>query len=186
MMRFVSMMMVGALLATPVMAERYKALPTARDNAEMSSRLMNGEQFLLKQFLKNPEQYHWTSFYHAAEALFKKGRKDEAVKWYYVGQIRARVAAGLDPDPSRNNAMMVAMAQGIGQPIMAYAHSDNANWVEQIDNAIAWDKEHPLPNDPKQVIGISDVAWDSANFQQVYDQIRAGLLVMRDTIAKGA
>lgn len=166
-------------VAQPAMAERYKALPTARDNAEMGRRLMNGEQFLLKKFLTSPEQYHWTSFYHAAEALFEKGRKDEAVKWYYAGQIRARVAAGLDPDPSRNNAMLSAFSVSIGKPIMKYAHSDKENWLAQIDHAIAWDKEHPLPNDPEQVIGISDVAWDSVNFQMVYDQVRAGLAKMR-------
>lgn len=184
-MRFMSVMMAVVLLATPTLAERYKALPTARDNAEMSRRLMNGEQFLLKKFLKSPEQYHWTSFYQAADALFKQGKKDEAVKWYYIGQIRARVAAGIDPDPSRNNAMMVAMAQGIGKPIMAYAHEDQDNWLEQIDAALAWDKEHPLPADPVQVIGISDVAWDSANFQMVYDEVRAGLKAMRNKIDAG-
>lgn len=181
-MRFISLVMAVALLAAPALAERYKALPTARDNVEMSRRLMNGEQFLLKKFLKSPQDYHWTSFYHAAEALFKQGRKNDAVKWYYAGQIRARVAAGIDPDPSRNNAMMVAMGQGIGQPIMKYAHADRDIWLEQIDAALAWDKEHPLPADPVQVIGISDVAWDSANFYMVYDQVRAGLKAMRDEV----
>ena len=184
-MRFVSLIMMVALLATPALAERYKALPTARDNVEMSRRLMHGEQFQLDKFLKSPQYYHWTSFYHAAEALFKQGKKNDAVKWYYAGQIRARVAAGIDPDPSRNNAMMVAMAQGIGQPIMHYAHADQDTWLTQINAALAWDRQHPLPANPLQVIGISDVAWDSANFQMVYDEVRAGLKAMRDEVEAG-
>ena len=44
-------------------------------------------------------------------------------------------------------------------------------------------RKHPLPNDPSIVIGISDVAWDPANFQAVYAQIREGLKGMRDHVA---
>lgn len=173
------LMLAVVLAATSAQAERYKALPTAQDNAEMEQQLKPGSEVGLDAFLKSPQRHHWVAFYEAADQLFKQGRKDEALQWYYAGQIRARVAAGLDPDASRNNAMMVAMNEGIGTPIMDYAKADQENWGRQIDAALAWDKAHPLPNDPKEVIGISEVVWDSANFFRVYQQVRDGLAQMR-------
>lgn len=170
------------LLAQPALAERYKALPTALDNAEMDAQLKPGSEVDAAAFLKAPQDYHWVSFYEAAGKLFADGSKDEAVKWYYAGQLRGRVAAGIDPDPSRNNALLASLNYGLGKPIMDYARSDKENWAKQIDAALAWDKEHPLPNDPKKVIGISNVAWDSANFQAVYDEVRAGLAQMRTSL----
>lgn len=182
-MKTISMMIVLMLLASPALAERYKALPTEQDNAQMESQLKPGSEVDVEQFLKSPGSYHWVAFYEAAGKLFAAGRKDEALKWYYAGQIRGRVAAGIDPDPSRNNALLASLNYGLGKPINEYAGSDLDNWVEQIDAALAWDKEHPLANDPVKVIGISDVAWDSANFQAVYGEVRSGLKQMRDTLA---
>ncbi len=181
-MKLISTMLAVALLATPALAERYKALPTDKDNAEMESQLKPGSEVDVDAFLKSPPDHHWVSFYEAAAKLFADGRKDEAVKWYYAGQIRGRVAAGIDPDPSRNNALLSSLNYGLGKPINEYAKSDKENWGEQIDAALAWDKEHPLPNSPKAVIGISDVAWDSANFRAVYEEVRTGLKYMRGTI----
>lgn len=173
----------AALLAQPALAERYKALPSAQDNAQMDAQLKPGSEVDVEAFLKAPQDHHWVAFYEAAGKLFAQGRKDEAVKWYYAGQIRGRVAAGLDPDPSRNNALLSSLNYGLGKPINEYAGSDLSNWVKQIDAAMAWDQQHPLPNDPAAVIGISDVAWDSANFQAVYAQVRSGLKSMRDELA---
>ncbi len=181
MKRFVVLMAL-VLVSSPALAERYKALPTEQDNAEMDAQLKPGSEVDVDAFLKAPQDYHWVAFYEAAGKLFAAGRKDDALKWYYAGQIRGRVAAGIDPDPSRNNALLSSLNYGLGKPINAYAGSDKENWGEQIDAALAWDKEHPLPNDPKKVIGISDVSWDSANFQAVYDQVRAGLIQMRKTL----
>lgn len=175
--------MAMVLLAQPALAERYKALPTAQDNAEMDAQLKPGSEVSVDQFLKAPQDHHWVAFYEAAAKLFADGRKNEAVKWYYAGQIRGRVAAGIDPDPSRNNALLTSLNYGLGKPINEYAGRDLDNWVKQIDAALAWDKEHPLPNDPQKVIGISDVAWDSANFQAVYAEVRNGLKSMRDELA---
>ncbi len=181
-MKAIFTLMTVMLIASPALAERYKALPTERDNAEMESQLKPGSEVDVDAFLKSPQSYHWVSFYEAAGKLFADGRKDEAVKWYYAGQLRGRVAAGIDPDPSRNNALLSSLNYGLGKPINDYAKSDKENWAEQIDAALAWDKEHPLPNDPKAVIGISDVAWDSANFQGVYAQVRDGLAQMRKSL----
>lgn len=176
------MLLAAMVVATPALAERYKALPTDKDNAEMESQLKPGSEVDADAFLKAPQDYHWVSFYEAAGKLFAQGRKDEAVKWYYAGQLRGRVAAGLDPDPSRNNALLASLNYGLGKPINDYAKSDKENWGEQIDAALAWDKANPLPNSPKAVIGISDVAWDSANFQAVYTQVREGLAQMRKSL----
>lgn len=183
-MKTTMVMMAGLLLASPALAERYKALPTEQDNREMEAQLQPGAEVDVDAFFKAPQDYHWVTFYEAAAKLFSQGRRDEAIKWYYAGQIRGRVAAGLDPDPSRNNALLGALNHGLGQPINEYAGRDKDNWGKQIDAALAWDAEHPLPANPKAVIGISDVAWDAANFQAVYDEVRAGLKEMRTKLLK--
>lgn len=174
------------LLAVPAHAQRYKAQATTRDNAQMAQQLQVTQDFDLARFLKDPQEQHWVAFYMAAKELFAQGKKDDALTWFYAGQVRARVAAGIDPDPSRNNAMLVAMNSGIGAPIMAYAKDDKANWGARIDEALAWDKAHPMAANPKQVIGISDVAFDTANFRAVYDEVRAGLAQMREGLGPKA
>lgn len=180
----ITALLAAVLLAFPASAaERYKPGSSTRDLQEMERTLAPGKTVALKDFLRAPQGYHWVAFYEAADQLFQVGRNDEALQWFYVGQIRARVAAGLDPDASRNNAMLVAMNAGIGTPIMAYAKADKDNWAEQIDAALAWDKDHPLPADPKTVIGVSDVAFDSVNFRLLYEQVRTGLKGMRAEIA---
>ncbi len=157
---------------------------TPRANVEVSDQLSAGDKTGLPAFLQRPECYYWSSFYHAADMLFKDGRKDEALKWLIVGEIRARVAAGLDPDASRNNAIMVAFNQGIGQPIKAYAKRDKENWLAQIDAALAWDVAHPLKPDPMLVTGSPEVEIDAKNFEEVYGLVRQGLRGMRDQIAR--
>lgn len=176
--------MVACLMALPAQAvERFKALPTDKDNAEMSEELKPTQEFDLDTFLRDPSMYHWVGFYMAAQKLFAMGRKDEAVMWYYAGQIRARVSAGLDPDPSRNNALLSSLSYGIGRPINEYAGSDIDNWVKQIDAALAWDNAHPITAKGRAVIGIEDVAFDVQNFKLVYAQVREGLKAMRDELA---
>lgn len=163
--------------------ERHKLQPSDRDQQEMDASLHHGKAFDVNQFLQAPEDRHWTAFYEAATALFAQGRKDEAVKWFYVGQIRGRVAAGVDPDASRNGALLSSFNDGLGKPINEYAGGDLKNWIRQIDAALAWDKAHPMRATPQTVIGVSDVAFDPANVQRVYDQVRAGLVSMRGALA---
>lgn len=106
-----------------------------------------------------------------------------ALQWLYAGEIRARMGAGLDPDASRNNALMVALNQGIATPIKAYARGDKVAWLKAIDAALAWDESHPLMPDPALVVGDPAVAIDHANFTRVYAQMREGLKTMRADIA---
>lgn len=183
-MRIVIMMTALCAMASAAhAAPRYKDLPSEKDMQQMEETLAPGQSVDLQTFLTNPAAHHWTSFYQAAQQLFDTDRKDEAVKWFYIGQLRGRVASALDPDPSRNGALLEALNAGIGQRINKYAGEDIDNWIEQIDAAMAWDKEHPLPANPRAVIGIDEVAFDTANFIVVYGAIRDGLHEMRASLA---
>lgn len=162
---------VSALACNPVQVQNVTAM------------LHRGEAAGLGAFAQDASCYYWPAYYDAAQLMFREGRKDMALQWLYAGEIRARVAAGLDPDASRNNAMMVALNQGIATPIKAYARTDKENWLRQIDAALAWDEAHPLRPEPMRVVGAADVAIELDNFQKVYALVRDGLRQMRADIA---
>jgi len=148
----------------------------------VSAQLARGEATGLGAFTQSAACYYWPNYYQTAKLMFDEGHKDEALQWLYAGEIRARVGAGLDPDASRNNALMVALNQGLATPLKAYAKRDKENWTQQIDAALAWDKAHPLTAQAKLVTGDASVAIDPENFDNVYAMVRAGLREMRSQI----
>jgi hypothetical protein len=149
----------------------------------VTAMLHRAEAAGLSAFTQNAECYYWPSYYEAAGLMFAAGQKNAALQWLYAGEIRARMAAGLDPEPARNNALMVALNQGIATPLKTYARSDRDAWLTAIDAALAWDAAHPLTPEPALVIGAADAPLDAANFARVYEQVRTGLSAMRADIA---
>jgi hypothetical protein len=154
------------------------------DQAAAAKQLADRRPIGLTDFQKDPDCFHWPNFYNAAITLFNDGEEEAALKWYYAGQIRARVAAGLDPDASANYAMMVAMNQGIGQPLKTYARKNPQIWLKQIDEALVWDEKHPLAANSLSVFGRYNVYIDPAKFEKLYGEVRSGLVDMREQVAK--
>ena len=107
-----------------------------------------------------------------AQELFKLGRKDEAVFWFYVGQLRFRSFLASKPgqDPSGAPAAFSALFQTIGPPINQYAFGDIPALAATIERVLAWDSEHADPLTPKG---------------PERDQVRAGLQRMKaDMLAR--
>lgn len=155
----------------------------------------SGEAQALASFLEAPDCHHWVTFYFAAEKLFEAGRRDEAVRWFYVGQIRGRTVAALDQGAS--GMMVDALQHIVGQPINEYAGGDRDRWLEAVDWAAAWDREHPLRRE--QVRGLGGALDFSgqqplpfqaisppltqARFEQVYAEQRNGMAELRRALA---
>jgi len=69
------------------------------------------------------------------------GRKDDAVFFFYLGQLRYR--AYLLSDPKRDRSLFDAMMSAMGPPINQYAFGDIKALIATIDRVIAWDDATP-------------------------------------------
>jgi hypothetical protein len=84
---------------------------------------------------------HPSSYYIYASRLFGEGREEEAVLWFYVGQLRYRFHLTAHPDlPGDGDpALMASLNATIGQTINEWAGGDPGLWVAQIEKALEWD-----------------------------------------------
>jgi hypothetical protein len=88
---------------------------------------------------------HPAAYYILAEKLFEAGEKDEAVFWYYAGQLRGRFHLVSNPDlaPSGDPTLLGSLNSVVGPMINAYAFGDLPAMHAVIDKVLAWDKETP-------------------------------------------
>lgn len=88
---------------------------------------------------------HPAAYFAYAERLWYEARRDEAVLWLYIGQIRYRLFLAVNPQPDAagESARFKRLQDTIGEPIERYAGSDIPRWRRQLASALAWDRAHP-------------------------------------------
>jgi hypothetical protein len=115
---------------------------------------------------------HPSSYYMLAMRLFKEGQKDEAVFWFYTGQIRYRARLKTHPNlkPDGEPALFGSLSEVVGRPLNEYAFGDIPKLATIIDRALDWDAKHADPFSPKG---------------EARDGVRAGLVKMKaDVLAR--
>ena len=119
---------------------------------------------------------HPSAYYGYAARLFREGKKDEAVVWFYVGQLRYRFHLKANPnmDPSGDPALFSSLSATVGKTINEYAGGDVKDWVKAIDRALKWDADMPNGFTSKK------------KFATIYEENRAGLTKMRDQVESQA
>jgi len=119
---------------------------------------------------------HPSAYYGYAARLFHEGRKDDAVFWFYVGQLRYRFHLRANPnlDPSGDPALFSSLSATVGETINVYAGGDVKEWVKAIDRALKWDAD------------TANGFTSKKKFAAVYEENRAGLKKMRDQVASQA
>ena len=119
-----------------------------------------------QQAAQDPSEYFLTS-----ARLFKQGQRDEAVFWFYLGQLRLRAYVKAHPklDPSGAPALLASFMATMGPPINQYAFGDVPALNRTIDKVLAWDDEHPDPSTPK------------SRYSAERASVRQGLMALRDT-----
>jgi hypothetical protein len=125
----------------------------------------------IEQLSNGIENRHPSSFYILAGKLFAAGKKDDAVFWFYAGQLRYRVYLLVNKDklePSGDPAAFASLSEEIGRPLNEYAFGDIPQLAKTIDAVIAWDQSHSNALTPRD------------KYRSEYDQIVAGLTQMRD------
>jgi len=129
-----------------------------------------------EQLAKGIEQKHPATYYALAAKLFADDKKDDAVFWFYAGQLRYRfhLAVNRKLDPAGDPALFAALSETVGRPLNEYAFGDLAHLAKTIDKVLEWDAKH-------------DNAFTSKKEnEEKHKSIRAGLLKLRDYIVKNA
>jgi len=118
------------------------------------------------------EQNHPAAYYILASKLFAAGHKDEAVFWFYAGQLRYRFYLKSTPglDPSGDPALFASLSESVGRPLNEYAFGDIPKLAKTIDEVLKWDQDHPNGFTSK-----------TAHAQDL-TEIRDGLVKLRDHI----
>ncbi len=95
------------------------------------------------QLKQNIESKHPIAYYFVAVKLFKQD-KEEAVFWYYLGQLRYRyyLAANPNIDPTGDPALFASLSSVVGTPINEYAFGNIQKLAATIDRVLAWDECH--------------------------------------------
>jgi hypothetical protein len=95
-----------------------------------------------EQLKKGIENQHPSTYYILAQKLFESGKKDEAVFWFYAGQLRYRfhLMSNPDLDPSGDAALFASLSEVIGRPINEYAFGDLKALDATLEKVLAWDE----------------------------------------------
>jgi hypothetical protein len=122
------------------------------------------------------EDTHPAVYYRMTAELLHAGRKDEAVFWYFLGQLRyrAHLAAHPDLEPSGDPALFASFSEVIGRPVNEYGFGDMPALLMILDAVLAWDDTHPNRFTPKD------------QFAAAHAGARAGLKALQDHIRENA
>ena len=95
-----------------------------------------------EQLKKGIENQHPSTYYILAQKLFESGKKDEAVFWFYAGQLRYRfhLLANPDLEPSGDPALFASLSEVIGRPINEYAFGDLKALDATLEKVLTWDE----------------------------------------------
>jgi len=119
---------------------------------------------------------HPSAYYGYAARLFREGKKDDAVFWFYVGQLRYRFHLKANPniDATGDPALFSSLSATVGKTINEYAGGNVKDWVKAINRALKWDDESPNGFTSKK------------KFATIYEENHAGLKKMRDQVESQA
>lgn len=108
---------------------------------------------------------HPSAYYAYAARLFREGAREDAVFWFYAGQIRYRFHLTVRPDlpPDGDPALFGSLTDTVGQEINGWAGGDTQLWARQMQRALDWDAQTDNGFTSKTAYGAQ------------WQQIRAGL-----------
>lgn len=104
----------------------------------------------LDDLTKDVEHLHPVAMMFLARRLFDAGRQDEAVFWFYEGQLRWRAHLSVNKD-RLEIAMFERLHADIGPDINQYAFRDPDKLLATIGKVLDWDASHAddlTPNGP--------------------------------------
>ena len=96
-----------------------------------------------QELLKGIENAHPSTYYVVASRLFASGRKDEAVFWFYAGQLRYRFHLKANPNlpPDGDPALFASVSESVGRPLNEYAFGRLETLRQTLERVLAWDEK---------------------------------------------
>ena len=129
----------------------YSPPSLAAISADLNNRLDSCEPHVAitaaEEIVKDPGVFKDPlQFFAPIVPLFRHGKKDEAVFWYYAAQLRTRDQIALANANQGLLMMGLTMAMAaVGHAIDNYAFQNASNFIRIIDRVTAWDKRMPNP-----------------------------------------
>lgn len=117
---------------------------------------------------------HPAAYYVLATRLMAANRQDDAVFWFYVGQLRYRIRLACHPDlaPDGEPALFASFQQTVGAPINEYAGGDPDQWAAAMTRALEWDERTPNGFEPKAACA-AHIAEQRSGMGQLIDHVRS-------------
>lgn len=100
--------------------------------------------------MQEPNRFNPTALYMLAQALYDMDRREEAVYWLLVGEIRARIDATICAEASARQGVSV-LRQSVKRDLMLYMVENAEENVETLDRAIAYIREHDAEYDRRWI-----------------------------------
>ncbi|MCA3273977.1 MAG: hypothetical protein ING16_16245 [Roseomonas sp.] len=121
-----------------------------------------------------PSEYPMTLYMFAAR-LFNEGKRDDAVKWFYIGQLRWRFHLAANPDLPRGGepAALGALNASLGATINEWAGGAPRQLAATNDQALRWDEENENSITSKEL------------HRNIWINQRSGLQALRDQVLSG-
>lgn len=109
------------------------------------------EHVALDELIRIIPDQHPAFYYILARRLYQANRRDEAVFWFYAGQLRYRVRLACHPDlaPDVEPALFGALQEEVGRMVNEYAGADPPAWAAAIERARDWDTQIRNGFEPK-------------------------------------
>jgi hypothetical protein len=100
--------------------------------------------------IAKPEEFAPPVLYVLSSVLFEQGKKDDAVFWFYAGQLRGRIDANICADKSAA-AIIDAMNQKFGPPINQYSFTNLSLLTNTVERMVAWEEKTPCHYDRRWI-----------------------------------
>ena len=131
------------------------------------------EKIALDELIRIIPDQHPAFYYILATRLFAANRKDEALFWFYAGQLRYRIRLACHPDlpAGTEPALFASLQEEVGTQVNGYAGGDPDAWAAAIERARDWDGRTRNGFEPKAPCQ-AQIADQRAGMTALIDQIR--------------
>ena len=126
----------------PELKGEYTEINIERDNRfiELLS-IDSTKKSAVDSILIDPESFNPSVLYVLSNVLFSQGKKDEAMFWFYTGQLRARNDANLCLDKTAGQAVSF-LNNTFGLEINKYAFQDIEKLKTTVQKVVEYVRDH--------------------------------------------
>jgi len=103
-----------------------------------------------KLVMARPGDFNPPVLYQLSSVLFEQGKKDEALFWFYAGQLRGRIDANICADKSARGAID-ALNQKFGPLINQYSRTNLSVVTNTTERVLVWEEKTPCNYDRRWI-----------------------------------